>query len=166
MSWSLTYGDSRRSNAKNASPHGNTPQTATDRTCAGPHIRTVIEMDINTETQKVIETAKSGEVIRTLSDLRMDKYEERLAALEKTNADLIAANKEMYSFIAANYSKPSADLHPPDHETLEPVVTSANADGVIPSVKEVTKTETVEEGPSVSNVMAKLGYPKMSPDGQ
>lgn len=167
MSWSLTYGDSRRSNAKNASPHGNTPQTATDRTCAGPHIRTVIEMDINTETQKVIETAKSGEVIRTLSDLRMDKYEERLAALEKTNADLIAANKEMYSFIAANYSKPSANLHP-DHEILEqqPVKTSTIADGVFPSVKEVTQTKTVEEGPSVSNVMAKLGYPKMSPDGQ
>lgn len=139
------------------------PKLPSGRTCADPHIRTVIEMDINTETQKVIETAKSGEVIKTLSDLRMDKYEERLAALEKTNADLIAANKEMYSFIAANYSKPSADLHP-DHENLEPV--TSNADGVIPSVKEVTQTETVEEGPSVSNVMAKLGYPRISPDGQ
>lgn len=123
-------------------------------------------MDINNESQKVIETAKSGEVIKTLADLRLDKYEERLAALERTNADLIAANREMYSFIAANYSKPSANLHPTDHETLDPVVTSPNADGVFPSVKEVTKTETVEEGPSVSNIMAKLGYPKMSPDGQ
>lgn len=120
-------------------------------------------MDTETEAKKVIESSKSGEVIKTLSDLRMDKYEERLAALEKTNADLIAANKEMYSFIAANYSKPSADLHP---SPSQPVVTSTiNADGVTPTIG-VVKTEEPKDEPSVGNVMAKLGYPKQSPDGQ
>lgn len=122
-------------------------------------------MDTETEAKKVIESSKSGEVIKTLSDLRMDKYEERLTALEKTNADLIAANKEMYSFIAANYSKPSADLHPSSVPS-QPVVTSTmTADGVTPTIGMVQSNQPTDE-PSVSNVMAKLGYPKQSPDGQ
>lgn len=123
-------------------------------------------MDTETEAKKVIESSKSGEVIKTLSDLRLDKYEARLAALEKTNADLIAANKEMYSFIAANYSKPSADLHP-SSDPSQPVVTSSTmtADGVTPTIGVVT-TQQVPDEPSVDNVMAKLGYPKQSPDGQ
>lgn len=123
-------------------------------------------MDTETEAKKVIESSKSGEVIKTLSDLRMDKYEARLAALEKTNADLIAANKEMYSFIAANYSKPSADLHP-SSDPSQTVVTSSTmtADGVTPTIGMV-QTETPKDEPSVDNVMAKLGYPKQSPDGQ
>lgn len=123
-------------------------------------------MDTETEAKKVIESSKSGEVIKTLADLRLDKYEARLAALEKTNADLIAANKEMYSFIAANYSKPSADLHPSSVPS-QTVVTSSTmtADGVTPTIGMV-QTEAPKDEPSVDNVMAKLGYPKQSPDGQ
>lgn len=123
-------------------------------------------MDTETEAKKVIESSKSGEVIKTLSDLRMEKYDARLAALEKTNADLITANKEMYAFIAANYSKPSADLHP-SSEPSQTVVTSAmtTADGVTPTIG-VVKTEEPKDEPSVNNVMAKLGYPTQSPDGQ
>lgn len=124
-------------------------------------------MDTETEAKKVIESSKSGEVIKTLSDLRLDKYEARLAALEKTNADLIAANKEMYSFIAANYSKPSADLHPSSVPSQQVVTTPSTmtADGVTPTIGMV-QTEAPKDEPSVDNVMAKLGYPKQSPDGQ
>lgn len=124
-------------------------------------------MDIETETQKVIESSKSGEVIKTLADLRMDKYEERLTQLEKTNADLIAANKEMYSFIAANYSKPSAaDLHPSTSVESSVTTMTSSADGVTPTIGVVNAQTTPVDEPSVSNVMAKLGYPKTSPDGQ
>lgn len=121
-------------------------------------------MDTENEAKKVIESSKSGEVIKTLSDLRMDKYEARLDALEKTNADLISANKEMYAFIAANYSKPSTDLHPSSVPS-QPVTSTMTADGVTPTIGMV-QTEAPKDEPSVDNVMAKLGYPKQSPDGQ
>lgn len=122
-------------------------------------------MDTEIEAKKIIESSNSGEVIKTLADLRMDKYEERLNALEKTNSDLLTANKELYAFIAANYNKPSADLHPSPDSSDKIVTSTMTTDGVIPTIG-VVQTDKAEDEPSVSNVMAKLGYPKQSPDGQ
>ena len=62
-------------------------------------------MESDKEAQKVIESSQSGQVIKSLADLRIDKLETKLSQIEKLNQDLIAANKELYAFVANNYTQ-------------------------------------------------------------
>lgn len=122
-------------------------------------------MEANKEAQKVIESSQSGQVIKSLSDLRIDKLETKLSQIEKLNNDLIAANKELYAFVANNYSqerpaeqKASADMS--SHQN--------NLAGQVqqPSIGVVTPPTAPTDEPSVDNVMRIMGYPQNSPDGQ
>lgn len=121
-------------------------------------------METNKEAQKVIESSQSGQVIKSLSDLRIDKLENKLSQIEKLNQDLIAANKELYAFVANNYSqekpaeqmKASADMSSHQQNTL--------AGQSQPSIGVVTPPTAPTDEPSVDNVMRIMGY--NSPDGQ
>ena len=121
-------------------------------------------MESNKEAQKVIESSQSGQVIKSLSDLRIDKLETKLSQIEKLNNDLIAANKELYAFVANNYSqekpaeqmKASADMSSHQQNTL--------AGQSQPSIGVVTPPTAPTDEPSVDNVMKIMGY--NSPDGQ
>ena len=121
-------------------------------------------MESNKEAQKVIESSQSGQVIKSLSDLRIDKLETKLSQIEKLNNDLIAANKELYAFVANNYSqekpaeqmKASADMSSHQQNTL--------AGQSQPSIGVVTPPTAPTDEPSVDNVMRIMGY--SSPDGQ
>ena len=122
-------------------------------------------MEANKEAQKVIESSQSGQVIKSLSDLRIDKLETKLSQIEKLNNDLIAANKELYAFVANNYAqerpaeqKASADMS--SHQN--------NLAGQVqqPSIGVVTPPTAPTDEPSVDNVMRIMGYPQNSPDGQ
>ena len=121
-------------------------------------------MEANKEAQKVIESSQSGQVIKSLSDLRIDKLEAKLSQIEKLNNDLIAANKELYAFVANNYSqekpaeqmKASADMSSHQQNTL--------AGQSQPSIGVVTPPTAPTDEPSVDNVMRIMGY--NSPDGQ
>lgn len=122
-------------------------------------------MEANKEAQKIIESSQSGQVIKSLSDLRIDKLENKLSQIEKLNNDLIAANKELYAFVANNYSqerpaeqKASADMS--SHQN--------NLAGQVqqPSIGVVTPPTAPTDEPSVDNVMRIMGYPQNSPDGQ
>ena len=122
-------------------------------------------MEANKEAQKVIESSQSGQVIKSLSDLRIDKLESKLSQIEKLNNDLIAANKELYAFVANNYTqerpaeqKASADMS--SHQN--------NLAGQVqqPSIGVVTPPAAPTDEPSVDNVMRIMGYPQNSPDGQ
>ena len=122
-------------------------------------------MEPEKEAQKVIESSQSGQVIKSLSDLRIDKLENKLSQIEKLNQDLIAANKELYAFVANNYSqerpaeqKASADMSSHQQNTL--------AGQVQPSIGVVTPPTAPTDEPSVDNVMRIMGYPQNSPDGQ
>lgn len=82
-------------------------------------------MEPDKEAQKVIESSQSGQVIKSLADLRIDKLETKLSQIEKLNNDLIAANKELYAFVANNYTqerpaeqKASADMSSHEHAYL------------------------------------------------
>ena len=118
------------------------------------------------EAQKVIESSQSGQVIKSLADLRIDKLETKLSQIEKLNNDLIAANKELYAFVANNYSqekpaeqmKASADMSSNQQNTL--------AGQSQPSIGVVTPPTAPTDEPSVDNVMRIMGYPQNSPDGQ
>ena len=122
-------------------------------------------MEPEKEAQKVIESSQSGQVIKSLSDLRIDKLENKLSQIEKLNNDLIAANKELYAFVANNYTqerpaeqKASADMSSHQQNTL--------AGQSQPSIGVVTPPTAPTDEPSVDNVMRIMGYPQNSPDGQ
>ena len=141
-------------------------------------------MEPDKEAQKVIESSQSGQVIKSLSDLRIDKLENKLSQIEKLNQDLIAANKELYAFVANNYSqekpaeqmKASADMSSHEHAYLHAsegnggaVTYQQNQQNTLagqsqPSIGVVTPPTTPTDEPSVDNVMKLMGY--NSPDGQ
>lgn len=123
-------------------------------------------MEPDKEAQKVIESSQSGQVIKSLADLRIDKLETKLSQIEKLNNDLIAANKELYAFVANNYSqerpaeqKASADMSSHQQNPLAGQVQQ-------PSIGVVTPPTAPTDEPSVDNVMRIMGYPQNSPDGQ
>ena len=122
-------------------------------------------MEPEKEAQKVIESSQSGQIIKSLADLRIDKLENKLSQIEKLNNDLIAANKELYAFVANNYTqerpaeqKASADMSSHQQNTL--------AGQAQPSIGVVTPPTAPTDEPSVDNVMRIMGYPQNSPDGQ
>ena len=123
-------------------------------------------MEPEKEAQKIIESSQSGQVIKSLADLRIDKLESKLSQIEKLNQDLIAANKELYAFVANNYSqekpaeqmKASADMSSHQQNTL--------AGQSQPSIGVVTPPTAPTDEPNVDNVMKLMGYPTTSPDGQ
>ena len=123
-------------------------------------------MEPEKEAQKVIESSQSGQVVKSLADLRIDKLETKLSQIEKLNQDLIAANKELYAFVANNYTqerpaeqKASADMS--SHQQ-NPLAGQAQQ----PSIGVVTPPTAPVDEPSVDNVMKLMGYPTTSPDGQ
>lgn len=143
-------------------------------------------MEPDKEAQKVIESSQSGQVIKSLADLRIDKLETKLSQIEKLNNDLIAANKELYAFVANNYSqekpaeqmKASADMSSHEHAYLHAsegnggaVTYQQNQQNTLagqtqPSIGVVTPPTAPTDEPSVDNVMRIMGYPQNSPDGQ
>ena len=140
-------------------------------------------MEPEKEAQKVIESSQSGQVIKSLADLRIDKLETKLSQIEKLNQDLIAANKELYAFVANNYTqerpaeqKASADMssHQQNplagqvHEQTHLFASEGNGSAVTyqPSIGVVTPPTAPTDEPSVDNVMRIMGYPQNSPDGQ
>ena len=142
-------------------------------------------MEPDKEAQKVIESSQSGQVIKSLSDLRIDKLETKLSQIEKLNQDLIAANKELYAFVANNYTqekpaeqmKASADMSSQNqqntlagqsHEYAYLHTSEGNGSAVTyqPSIGVVTPPTAPTDEPSVDNVMRIMGYPQNSPDGQ
>ena len=139
-------------------------------------------MEPDKEAQKVIESSQSGQVIKSLADLRIDKLETKLSQIEKLNQDLIAANKELYAFVANNYTqekpaeqmKASADMSSQNtlagqsHERTHLYASEGNGSAVTyqPSIGVVTPPTAPTDEPSVDNVMRIMGYPQNSPDGQ
>ena len=137
-------------------------------------------MEPDKEAQKVIESSQSGQVIKSLADLRIDKLETKLSQIEKLNNDLIAANKELYAFVANNYSqerpaeqKASADMSSQNnlagqvHEQTHLFANEGNGSAVTyqqPSIGVVTPPTAPMDEPNPDNVMKLMGY--NSPDGQ
>ena len=140
-------------------------------------------MEPDKEAQKIIESSQSGQIIKSLADLRIDKLESKLSQIEKLNQDLIAANKELYAFVANNYTqeRPAEQIASADmsshqqnplagqvHEQTHLFASEGNGSAVTyqPSIGVVTPPTTPTDEPSVDNVMRIMGYPQNSPDGQ
>ena len=121
-------------------------------------------MEPDKEAQKVIESSQSGQVIKSLADLRIDKLENKLSQIEKLNQDLIAANKELYAFVANNYSqeRPAEQIASADMSSLQQNPLAGQVQQ--PSIGVVTPPTAPTDEPNVDNVMKLMGY--NSPDGQ
>ena len=119
-------------------------------------------MEPDKEAQKVIESSQSGQVIKSLADLRIDKLETKLSQIEKLNNDLIAANKELYAFVANNYTQE----RPAEQKASADMSSQSNnlAGQAQPSIGVVTPPTAPTDEPNVDNVMKLMGY--NSPDGQ
>ena len=122
-------------------------------------------MEPETEAKKIVEIVKSGNIAKSITDIRLDKIEQQLSQIEKLNNDLIAANKELYAFVANNYTqerpaeqKASADMSSQDQQN--PLAGQAQQ----PSIDVVTPPTAPMDEPNVDNVMKLMGY--NSPDGQ
>ena len=123
-------------------------------------------MEPETEAKKIVESVKSGNIVKSITDIRLDKMEQQLSQIEKLNQDLIAANKELYAFVANNYTQErpaeqiaSADMSSHQQNTLAGQVQQ-------PSIGVVTPPTAPTDEPNVDNVMKLMGYPTTSPDGQ
>ena len=139
-------------------------------------------MEPETEAKKIIESVKSGNIVKSITDIRLDKMEQQLSQIEKLNNDLIAANKELYAFVANNYTqekpaeqmKASADMSSQNtlagqsHERTHLYASEGNGSAVTyqPSIGVVTPPTAPTDEPNVDNVMKLMGYPTTSPDGQ
>ena len=144
-------------------------------------------MEPETEAKKIVESVKSGNIVKSITDIRLDKMEQQLSQIEKLNQDLIAANKELYAFVANNYTqekpaeqiKASADMSSHEHAYLHAsegnggaVTYQQNQQNTLagqvqqPSIGVVTPPTAPTDEPSVDNVMRIMGYPQNSPDGQ
>ena len=142
-------------------------------------------MEPETEAKKIVESVRSVNVVKSITDIRLDKMEQQLSQIEKLNQDLIAANKELYAFVANNYTqerpaeqKASADMSSHEHAYLH--ASEGNGGAVTyqqhqqnplagqaqPSIGVVTPPTAPTDEPSVDNVMRIMGYPQNSPDGQ
>ena len=140
-------------------------------------------MESETEAKKIVESVKSGNIVKSITDIRLDKMEQQLSQIEKLNQDLIAANKELYAFVANNYTqerpaeqKASADMSSHEHAYLHAskgnggaVTYQQNQQNTLagqtqPSIGVVTPPTAPTDEPSVDNVMKMMGY--SSPDGQ
>ena len=122
-------------------------------------------MEPETEAKKIVESVRLGNtVVKSITDIRLDKMEQQLSQIEKLNNDLIAANKELYAFVANNYTqerpaeqKASADMSSHQQNPLAGQVQQ-------PSIGVVTPPTAPTDEPNVDNVMKLMGY--NSPDGQ
>ena len=119
-------------------------------------------MEPETEAKKIVESVKSGNIVKSITDIRLDKMEQQLSQIEKLNNDLIAANKELYAFVANNYSqeKPAEQMKASADMSSQNTLAGQSQ----PSIGVVTPPTAPTDEPSVDNVMRIMGY--NSPDGQ
>ena len=119
----------------------------------------------NPTAEEIAEVAKSGTTgqVKTLTDLRFDKYEARIASLEaklsdvlKINEEYRQANSEMYAYIQTAQAPQAAQVSP----TVSPAATG------VPVSAQVLKDESAEiaakqqEEANLQAVLETLGYRK------
>ena len=103
--------------------------------------------------------ANAGQpVVKTVMDLMIEKLEARFEALEKENAELRAANAELYAFAAAQQKmQAQAPAAQPAVQPAQPV----GAQVVQPAPAE---TPDQKENRILKSAIEQLGYAKKDPE--
>ena len=115
-------------------------------------------MTTNPTPEEIVQVAQSGNTgaVKSLTDLRLEKLEAKISELEKINAELRAANQELYSF-ASQQAVPQAQSAPPAEVRNSHVVPQA-AQPVQPEVDQAALK--AKEEANLQSVLAELGYRK------
>ena len=115
-------------------------------------------MTTNPTPEEIVQVAQSGNTgaVKSLTDLRLEKLEAKIDALEKINAELRAANQELYSF-ASQQSVPQAQSAPAA-EVRNSQVVPQSAQIVQPEVDQAALK--AKEEANLQSVLAELGYRK------
>ena len=111
-------------------------------------------MTTNPTPEEIVQVAQSGNTgaVKSLTDLRLEKLEAKISELEKINAELRAANQELYSF-ASQQSVPQAQTAP-------------QSAAAVPQAAQVVQPEVdqaaikAREEANLQSVLAELGYRK------
>ena len=113
-------------------------------------------MTTNPTPEEIVQVAQSGNTgaVKSLTDLRLEKLEAKINELEKINAELRAANQELYSF-ASQQSVPAQSA--PEEVRNSQVVPQA-AQPVQPQIDEAAVK--AREEANLQSVLAELGYRK------
>ena len=116
-------------------------------------------MITNPTPEEIVQVAQSGNTgaVKSLTDLRLEKLEAKIDALEKINAELRAANQELYSF-ASQQSVPAQSA--PAAEVRNSQVVPQSAQIVQPEVDQAALK--AKEEANLQSVLAELGYRKAS----
>ena len=102
--------------------------------------------------------ANAGQpVVKTVMDLKIEKLEARFEALEKENAELRAANAELYAFAAAQQKMQAQAPAAQPAQPAQPV----GAQVVQPAPAE---TPDQKENRILKSAIEQLGYAKKEPE--
>ena len=114
-------------------------------------------MTTNPTPEEIVKVAQSGNTgaVKSLTDLRLEKLEAKISELEKINAELRAANQELYSF-ASQQSVPAQSA--PAAEVRNSKVVPQSAQVVQPEVDQAALK--AKEEANLQSVLAELGYRK------
>lgn len=118
-------------------------------------------MTTNPTPEEILQVAQSGNTgqVKSLTDLRFEKFEKRLEEFEKINAQLRAENEQLRSANAELYSFASQVAQEPQKEAKPQPQT-------VPVAGQVVKQETDEaeikarEEANLHSVLEQLGYRK------
>ena len=114
-------------------------------------------MTTNPTPEEIVQVAQSGNTgaVKSLTDLRLEKLEAKINELEKINAELRAANQELYSF-ASQQSVPQPAAAQPEVRNSQVVPQAAQP--VQPQIDEAALK--AKEEANLQSVLAELGYRK------
>ena len=113
----------------------------------------------NPTTEEIVKVAQSGNTgeVKTLTDIKLEAFEKRLTEMEKVNAELRAANAELYAYASA-LSQPQAQAQPAQPQApAQPVAAAA----VQPSQDQAAvEAARQREEENLNSVLATMGYRK------
>ena len=99
------------------------------------------KMETPAEIAEVIKKASSPTgSVKTLTDLKLEGFEKRLAELEKTNAELRQANAELYAFAQANIKQTQ-----PEAATVQTVTTGIAGATLQPQSMQYVSAQPVQD---------------------
>lgn len=114
----------------------------------------------NPTTEEIIKVAQSGNTgeVKTLTDIKLEAFEKRLTEMEKINAELRAANAELYAY-ASSLSQPAAQAQPAaqPQASAQPVAAAAVQPAQDQAALEAAR---LKEEENLNSVLEKMGYRK------
>ena len=114
----------------------------------------------NPTTEEIVKVAQSGNTgeVKTLTDIKLEAFEKRLSEMEKINAELRAANAELYAY-ASTLSQPQTQAQPAaqPQAPAQPVAAAA-----VQPAQDQTAVEAARqrEEENLNSVLETMGYRK------